>query len=160
MQVSAKEYTSENVAEMLANAVAVKRRLMSGPKKKPANRPPPVQEKRVFRRVALPEWMAKKTKFDFDVVLKARWLFEQQAPCAAHLKRRCEELGYDVSEITGLSRRRGVVEARHLIIWEIKRCLKPEISYPELGRLFGGRDHTTILHAVQKIDAMKETGEI
>lgn len=29
-------------------------------------------------------------------------------------------------------------------------------SLPEIGRRFGGRDHTTVLHAVRKLDAMAE----
>jgi hypothetical protein len=29
-------------------------------------------------------------------------------------------------------------------------------SYPQIGRLTGGRDHTTVLHAVRKITAMRE----
>ena len=27
-------------------------------------------------------------------------------------------------------------------------------SYPEIGKAFGGKDHTTIIHAVKKIDSM------
>jgi chromosomal replication initiator protein len=27
-------------------------------------------------------------------------------------------------------------------------------SYPEIGRKFGGRDHTTIMHAVKKIEEL------
>jgi chromosomal replication initiator protein len=28
-------------------------------------------------------------------------------------------------------------------------------SYPDIGRRFGGRDHTTVLHAVRKIEELK-----
>ncbi len=30
-------------------------------------------------------------------------------------------------------------------------------SLPEIGRKFGGRDHTTVLHAVRKIEKLIET---
>jgi chromosomal replication initiator protein len=30
-------------------------------------------------------------------------------------------------------------------------------SLPEIGRRFGGRDHTTVLHAVRKIEKLIET---
>jgi chromosomal replication initiator protein len=30
-------------------------------------------------------------------------------------------------------------------------------SLPELGDFFGGRDHTTVIHACRKIDELKET---
>ena len=28
-------------------------------------------------------------------------------------------------------------------------------SLPEIGRKFGGRDHTTVMHAVKKVDELK-----
>jgi len=32
-------------------------------------------------------------------------------------------------------------------------------SLPEIGRRFGGRDHSTVLHAVRKIDEQMKTNE-
>lgn len=30
-------------------------------------------------------------------------------------------------------------------------------SFPELGRAFGNRDHTTVMSAVRKVDALKQS---
>jgi chromosomal replication initiator protein len=42
-----------------------------------------------------------------------------------------------------------VVYARQIAFYICKN--KTTHSYPEIGRRFGGRDHTTILHGVKKI---------
>ena len=33
-------------------------------------------------------------------------------------------------------------------------------SLPEIGRKFGGRDHTTVMHAVRKIEELKTVDSI
>lgn len=63
--------------------------------------------------------------------------------------------GYRAKDITGPSRTRGIVYARQTAIW-LSKQLKPSLSLPEIGRRFGGRDHTTILYALRKIDAAVE----
>ena len=32
-----------------------------------------------------------------------------------------------------------------------------QASLPEIGRAFGGKHHTTVLHSVQKIDQLRQT---
>ena len=53
-----------------------------------------------------------------------------------------------------LSSRRtaNVVRPRQIAMY-LAKMLTPR-SLPEIGRRFGGRDHTTVLHAVRKIEAL------
>jgi len=55
-------------------------------------------------------------------------------------------------EIVGDSRRAPIVMARHISMY-IQRRITGD-SWKHIGKQFGGRDHTSVLHAVQKIDAM------
>ncbi|HMO27738.1 chromosomal replication initiator protein DnaA [Enterovirga sp.] len=59
---------------------------------------------------------------------------------------------YNVSRSDILSERRtaAVVKPRQIAMY-LSKVLTPR-SLPEIGRRFGGRDHTTVLHAVRKIE--------
>ncbi|MAQ00787.1 MAG: chromosomal replication initiator protein DnaA [Alteromonadaceae bacterium] len=59
-----------------------------------------------------------------------------------------------VSDILSKRRSRSVARPR-----QVAMALSKELtnhSLPELGNLFGGRDHTTVLHACRKIEQLKE----
>jgi len=58
---------------------------------------------------------------------------------------------YDIptSSLIGSRRSKPIVTPRHYAMYLLKTDLK--ISLMEIGRIFGGRDHTTVLHAVDKI---------
>lgn len=64
--------------------------------------------------------------------------------------------GVTVPQIIGVGRRRAVVEARAVAAW----CARQHgLSFPELGRLFGHRHHTTMLHHVRRgADLVKGLG--
>ncbi|MBZ0164594.1 MAG: hypothetical protein K8H74_18010 [Notoacmeibacter sp.] len=61
------------------------------------------------------------------------------------------QCGFTVADIESERRTRALVRARQMAMFVSKR-LTPK-SLPQIGRAFGGRDHTTVLHAVRKIDA-------
>lgn len=66
------------------------------------------------------------------------------------LARCAERLGYSVPEIIGYQRNKGLVIARHIAVAEVYvEC--PQLSLPQIGRLFGGRDHSSILYIVKKM---------
>ena len=57
--------------------------------------------------------------------------------------------GFSIAELTGQSRRRPLVTARQVGMYVFRELT--DYSYPMIGREFGGRDHTTVIHAVDKI---------
>ena len=67
---------------------------------------------------------------------------------------------YSVSRADILSSRRtaAVVKPRQVAMFLAK--ILTLRSLPEIGRRFGGRDHTTVLHAVRKIEALSHTDTI
>ncbi|MCS7170145.1 MAG: chromosomal replication initiator protein DnaA [Candidatus Kapabacteria bacterium] len=56
----------------------------------------------------------------------------------------------DVPTLTGKTRKREVAQARHLAMYLLRSWLK--LSLKTIGDLFGGRDHTTVLHACETIE--------
>jgi chromosomal replication initiator protein len=62
---------------------------------------------------------------------------------------------YDLrsADIVGNSRQRQVVFARQVAMALCRSMLT--MSLPEIGRVFGGRDHSTVLSSLRKIDALK-----
>lgn len=64
---------------------------------------------------------------------------------------------YHVTRMDLVSARRtgGVIRPRHIAIY-LAKILTP-LSLPSIGRLFGKRDHTTILHAIRKMSWLVET---
>jgi chromosomal replication initiator protein len=70
-----------------------------------------------------------------------------------------ETFGFSVDELRGPNRRRPLVTARQVSMYVFRELT--DFSYPAIGREFGGRDHTTVMHAVDKIAMlMKERRQI
>jgi len=63
---------------------------------------------------------------------------------------------YNVSrqEMVSNRRTRTIVKPRQIAMF-LSKTMTPR-SFPEIGRRFGGRDHTTVLHAVRKIESLLE----
>ena len=75
------------------------------------------------------------------------------------LEKTSEMFGFPIEEIRGQSRRRPLVTARQVGMYVMRELT--DLSYPAIAREFGGRDHTTVIHAVEKIGGlMKERRQI
>ena len=67
--------------------------------------------------------------------------------------------GFTVDEIIGPNRRRPLVTARQISMYVFRDLT--DYSYPAIAREFGGRDHSTVIHAVGKIsNLMRERHQI
>jgi chromosomal replication initiator protein len=70
-----------------------------------------------------------------------------------------ETFGFKIEELCGPNRRRPLVQARQIGMYVFRELT--DFSYPAIAREFGGRDHTTVIHAVEKISGqMKERRQI
>lgn len=61
--------------------------------------------------------------------------------------------GISYAEIMGRSRVNPIVAARQAAMFEVHKR-RPDLTLPQLGKIFG-KDHTTILHAIRKIEAQR-----
>jgi chromosomal replication initiator protein len=70
-------------------------------------------------------------------------------------KRVAEHFNIRMADMHSARRARAVARPRQVAMYLAKQ-LTPR-SLPEIGRKFGGRDHTTVMHAVRKIEELKTT---
>jgi chromosomal replication initiator protein len=61
-------------------------------------------------------------------------------------------LKFPVEDLKGRSRQRPLVTARQEAMYVFRELT--DLSYPAIARLFGGRDHTTVIHANEKIQRL------
>jgi len=65
----------------------------------------------------------------------------------------CQFYRVDRTEMASKRRARAVVRPRQVAMY-LAKVLTPR-SYPEIGRKFGGRDHSTVIHAVRLIEELR-----
>jgi len=69
-------------------------------------------------------------------------------------KRVAEHFNIRLADMYSARRARAVARPRQVAMYLAKQLTSR--SLPEIGRKFGGRDHTTVMHAVKKIDELRQ----
>ena len=69
-------------------------------------------------------------------------------------KRVAQHFNIRTSDMHSARRARSVARPRQVAMYLAKQLTAR--SLPEIGRKFGGRDHTTVMHAVKKVDELRE----
>ena len=66
----------------------------------------------------------------------------------------CEFYGVKPTQLKGPKRDAGIVKARQITMYLLKEQLG--LTFVDIGNLLGGRDHTTIMYGVEKIEGLVE----
>ena len=69
-------------------------------------------------------------------------------------RRVAEYFNVKMGDMLSARRARSVARPRQIAMYLSKQLTTR--SLPEIGRKFGGRDHTTVIHAVRKIEQLRE----
>lgn len=148
MQVTAVTYSS--TAEMMAAYAACRTRIM-GAKMPIQSLPPSVTA------YSRPLWQSIDTAFNDHVTTWRRHLASQGAPVAKFMREWCASRGISLQEMVGPSQFRKIALPRHMLVYEIRQRFNTPL--PQLGRIFGGRDHTTILNSLRRAEIMLQAIE-
>lgn len=65
----------------------------------------------------------------------------------------CEAFSISLTDMSSKRRARAVARPRQVAMYLSKKLTKR--SLPDIGRRFGGRDHTTVMHAVKRINQLR-----
>jgi chromosomal replication initiator protein len=99
-----------------------------------------------LNRIPLTEEVARKILSDLLPSTRPRVITPQLI-----LEETAKMFGFTVDELCGKSRRRPLVNARQISMYVFRELT--DYSYPKIAEEFGGRDHTTVMHACEKIRA-------
>lgn len=69
----------------------------------------------------------------------------------------CRAFNLEQADVLGQKRKSELVLARQLAMYLCRK--KIGLSYPELGKAFG-RDHSTVIHSIRKIEVLSETDQV
>ncbi len=69
-----------------------------------------------------------------------------------------EYYSIDESAMYAKTRRREVVKPRQIIMYILREDF--HMSYPAIGTVFGGRDHTTVIHACEKVKGDMDADDV
>lgn len=75
-------------------------------------------------------------------------------------RRMCAEaFGVEEHRLVAACRQQEIVIPRHATYYVLRRRF-PEMSFPQIGRFMGGRDHSTIIHGIRAIEARMERDKV
>ena len=100
------------------------------------------------------ELMGESVDMNVALHLLGDMLVKSKTPIAM-VKSMCEKMSVSYDEICGNSRTRRLVRARQIMMAALKEVTN--LSLTEIGKVCGGRDHATVVYALNQIESQKST---
>jgi chromosomal replication initiator protein len=76
---------------------------------------------------------------------------ENEIPPKVILEETASYFALSIGDLMSKSRSRPLTQARHIAMYLMRECTG--LSLVKIGEIFGGRDHTTALHGIKKVEA-------
>ena len=89
-----------------------------------------------------------------EVLHDLLWANDRRVTIEEIQKQVASHFNIRISDMHSARRARSVARPRQVAMYLAKQLTTR--SLPEIGRKFGGRDHTTVMHAVRKVDELRE----
>jgi chromosomal replication initiator protein len=88
-----------------------------------------------------------------ETLSDSRYMMGQRLTVDRIQKAVCEVFSVTPTDMVSKRRARVIARPRQVAMYLCKKLTKR--SLPDIGRRFGGRDHTTVMHAVKRIDQLR-----
>src|SRR5262249_26747236 len=75
---------------------------------------------------------------------------EHEIPPQLIMEQTAEYFSLSTGDLVSKSRSRPLTQARHIAMYLMRECTG--LSLVKIGEIFGGRDHTTVLHGIKKVE--------
>ena len=75
---------------------------------------------------------------------------EHEIPPQLIMEETADYFSLSTGDLTSKSRSRPLTQARHIAMYLVRECTG--LSLVKIGEIFGGRDHTTVLHGIKKVE--------
>ena len=75
---------------------------------------------------------------------------EHEIPPQLIMEETAQYFSLSTADLTSKSRSRPLTQARHIGMYIVRECTG--LSLVKIGEIFGGRDHTTVLHGIKKVE--------
>ena len=87
-----------------------------------------------------------------------RPVYRHVVPITTRLINEAEKIwGIPAGSIKSPRRYRALTYPRFAVIYAARRMTRPQRSYPEIARIIGGRDHSTIISGERRAKALRHT---